>query len=233
MANEIRHGRVHVNGTVVDDFRHPVSVERDRVTVGGRAVDLRPARKSYLMLNKPKGVLSTVSDERGRRTVIDVLPAKYRSKRLHPVGRLDKNSTGLLLLTNDGELTNRLTHPRFEHEKEYLVSIGSKLRPDEKRRLERGVELEDGITATAVVRKVNVGPFTYSLTIREGRKRQVRRMFAGLGHRVLELKRVRVGGLTLGDLEEGDVRELGPRQLEVLLGGHGPTGAAIVRDTAG
>ena len=129
LADEIKRCRVRVNGRVVEDFRYPVDVESDRVTVGGRDVDLARARRVYLMMNKPAGVLSAVRDERGRRTVIDLLPEKYRSVRLHPVGRLDMDSTGLLLLTNDGELTNRLTHPRFEHEKEYLVSIRSKLRP--------------------------------------------------------------------------------------------------------
>ncbi len=123
LADAIRQGRVEINGEVAEDFRCPVNVETDRILVGGRLVDLKPRKPVYLMLNKPKDVLSTTSDERGRRTAIDILPEKYRHLRLYPVGRLDKDSTGLLLLTNDGELTYQLTHPRFEREKEYLVLL--------------------------------------------------------------------------------------------------------------
>lgn len=144
---------------------------------------------------------------------MDILPWKYRSLKLYPVGRLDKNSTGLLLLTNDGELTYRLTHPKFEHEKEYLVSIGSKLQPTEKRKLEQGIALDEGITRPAVVKKVDAQPFNYSVTIHEGRKRQVRRMFACIGHRVLLLKRIRIANLALGDLREGDFRELSAQEV--------------------
>lgn len=135
LADAIREGRVEVNGKVVEDFNYPLNLEMDRISIDGRLVNLKPKQKVYLMLNKPKGVMSTTSDERGRSTVIDILPENYRHLRLHPVGRLDKDSTGLLLLTNDGELTYRLTHPSFEHEKEYLVSINASLQASEKRRL--------------------------------------------------------------------------------------------------
>ncbi|MEE8470951.1 MAG: pseudouridine synthase [Dehalococcoidia bacterium] len=217
LADAIKQGKVEINGRVVEDFRHPVSVETDRLSIDGQPVDLRPRKAVYLMLNKPRGVVSTTNDERGRRTVVDILPAKYRHLRLHLVGRLDKSSAGLLLLTNDGELTYRLTHPKFEHEKEYLVSIASRLRPGDKRRLQQGIELEDGLTHPAAVREVKAHPFNYSVTIHEGRKRQVHRMFASLGHRVLALKRIRTGCLTLGDLREGDVRELSPQEVQALL----------------
>ena len=218
MADAIRQGRLAVNGEMVEDFRYPVS-ENDRVTLDGQPVDFKPRQTVYLMLHKPKGVLSTVADERGRRTVLEILPPKYRRLRLYPVGRLDKDSTGLLLLTNDGELTYRLTHPRFENEKEYLISIDGRLKPGEKRKLEQGIALEDGMTYPAVVREVKSPSFNYSLTIYEGRKRQVRRMLAALGYRVLALKRIRMGNFRLGDLKEGNTRELTSQEIQTLLSG--------------
>ena len=148
---------------------------------------------------------------------MDILPDKYRHQRLYPVGRLDKDSTGLLLLMNDGELTHKLTHPRFEREKEYPVSINARLQPAEKRELERGIKLEDGLTQPAVIREGEAPPFNYSLTIHEGRKRQVRRMFDSLGHHVQALKRIRMGSLSLGNLQEGEMRELSAQEVKALL----------------
>ncbi|HEY82874.1 MAG TPA: rRNA pseudouridine synthase [Dehalococcoidia bacterium] len=218
MAQAIKQERVSVNGQIITDFRYQVNPETDRVFLDGKPLELEPKQIVTLMLHKPKGIICTLSDERGRRTVTDILPEKYRSLRLYPVGRLDKDSTGLLLLTNDGELAYKLTHPKFEHEKEYLVHIEGRLRPEEKRQLEQGLELEDGITHPAKVREVKSSPpFNYSLTIHEGRKRQVRRMFAHLGHRVLALKRIRLGNLTLGNLPEGKTRELSAREMRALL----------------
>ena len=152
-------------------------------------------------------------------TVIDILPEKYRSMGLHPVGRLDKDSTGLLLLTNDGDFTYRLTQPKFEKEKEYLLQIGGILKPHEISALEKGIELEDGVTHGAAVKSIKAAPpFNYSITLHEGRKRQVRRMFASLGHRVVALRRVREGSLTLGGLGEGHVRELSAAEVGRLSG---------------
>jgi 23S rRNA pseudouridine2605 synthase len=218
-ADAIMRGLVRVNGSVVSDLRYAVDAEKDRITVDGRVVDIKSQKHVYLMLNKPADVLSTVSDERGRRTVIDILPEKYRNIGLHPVGRLDKDSTGLLLLTNDGDFTYRLTHPKFEKEKEYLLQIGAILKPHEISALQKGVELEDGMTHGAVVRLIQLSkPFNYSITLHEGRKRQVRRMFASLGHRVVALSRVREGSVVLGDLEEGHVRELSAAEVGRLSG---------------
>src|SRR4030042_1381813 len=143
IADAIKNGGVKINGEPVENFRHPVNPETDRVTVHGKLVDLKPRHTVYLMVNKPLGIITTTSDERGRRTVLDILPEKYRHLRLYPVGRLDKDSTGLLLLTNDGELTYRLTHPRFEQEKEYLVHIEGRLKTEEKKSLEQGIRLEE------------------------------------------------------------------------------------------
>jgi len=217
LADAIKQGRVKVNRAIAEDFRQPVDVETDHISISGQPIDLKPRQLVYLVLNKPKGIMSTTSDERGRRTVIDILPEKYHKLRLYPVGRLDKDSTGLLLLTNDGEFTNQLTHPRFENEKEYLVSINGKLKPDEKRKLEQGVELEDGLTHPAAVKEIEAPPFNYSITIHEGRKRQVRRMFESIGYPVLTLKRVRLGSLNLGKMKEGEIRELSAKEVKALL----------------
>jgi 23S rRNA pseudouridine2605 synthase len=217
ITDAIKNGRVEVNGEPVENFRHPVNPETDRVSVNGKMVDLRPRHTVYLMVNKPAGILTTTIDERGRKTVLDILPEKYRHLRLYPVGRLDKDSTGLLLLTNDGELTYRLTHPKFEHEKEYLIQIDGVLKPDEKGKLEKGVELEDGMTYPVVVKEIkSQPPFNYSITMHEGRKRQVRRMLANLGYHVPALKRIRMGNLTLGNLKEGVIRELTPAEVRAL-----------------
>ncbi len=218
MADAIRQGRVTVNGVLVEDFRHPVNRDTDHILLDGKPVALREKRAIYLMLNKPVGILSTTGDERGRRTVTDLLPEKYRIPGVYPVGRLDRDSTGLLLLTNDGELAYRLTHPRFENEKEYYIHINGKLNPDEKKQLERGIKLEDGRTSPASVREVTSSPpFNYGITIHEGKKRQVRRMLAYLGYRILALKRVRMANLTLGTLKEGKIRELSRKEVRGLM----------------
>lgn len=219
LTEMIKQGRVAVNGAVVEDFRHPVDATADRILIDGKPVDFKSEPIVYLMLNKPQGIMSTTRDEQGRRTVLDIIPEKYRRLRLYPVGRLDKDSTGLVLLTNDGELTYRLTHPRFECEKEYLVDITEKLSAGEQRQLAQGIRLEDGMTHPAAVREVKSSPpFNYSITIHEGRKRQVRRMLAALGYRVLALKRVRLGNLRLGNLKEGECREISASEIKGCLG---------------
>jgi len=217
MADAIRNGRVIVNGHIAEDFRLPINTKTDHIQLDNKPVVLTAQKSVCLMINKPVGILSTTEDERGGRTVLDTLPEKYSRLRLYPIGRLDKDTTGLLLLTNDGELTNRLTHPRYEHEKEYLVQIPGKLKTDEKQKLEHGILLDDGLTAPAKVKEVGIKPFNYSITIHEGRKRQIRRMFARLGYQVLALRRVRIGNLTLGDLKEGGLRELTANEVSRLL----------------
>jgi 23S rRNA pseudouridine2605 synthase len=219
MADAVMRGRVAVNGETVESLKHPVDTDSDAVTLDGRAVELAPEKLIYIMLNKPAGVVTSVGDRRGRQTVIDILPEEYRDVRLHPVGRLDRDTTGLLLLTNDGGFTHRLSHPRFEQEKEYLARIEGRLSVEEIGALERGVELGDGVTHQAAVREAgDVPPFSYSVTIREGRKRQVRRMFAALGHRVVSLHRTRIGSLQLGALAGGEARELGAEEVRRLTG---------------
>jgi len=217
MADAIRNGNVKVNGVTAESFVMPVNPLSDVVLFEGRIIQTKREPVVYLMLNKPQGLLSTTGDERGRSTVMDILPEKYKHLRLYPVGRLDKDTTGLLLLTNDGDLTHRLTHPSFEKEKEYLVEIAGTLSPTEKHKLERGIKLEDGLTSSAVIRELKTtSTFNYSIIIHEGKKRQIRRMFAHLGYTVKALKRIRIGKLLLGNLKEGETRVLTPLEVRNL-----------------
>lgn len=217
-AAAIMQGRVMVNGVEATSLRQPVDSRRDRITVDGKEIGLRREKLVYLVMNKPPGVLSAASDGRGRKTVLDLIPEKYRQYRLYPAGRLDRDTTGLVLLTNDGELTNRLTHPRYGHEKEYQVLLDRELAPEEMQKLEKGIELEDGMTAPAKITPVKgAAGFTYSLVMHEGRKRQVRRMFLSLGCQLNGLRRVRLGRLTLENLKEGEVRELGEGEVRRVL----------------
>jgi len=217
MTAAIKAGRVMVSGVVASAFNHPVDVTRDSVTLDWQPVRAAAARYTYLLLHKPTGILTTTRDERGRPTVMGLLPEKYRGLRLFPVGRLDKDSSGLLLLTNDGGLTYRLTHPRYEHEKEYLVRLDAALSAVDARRFRGGLDLEDGVTRAARCEPLRGAPeFRYRVVIHEGRKRQIRRMFATLGRRVVELERVRLGPLRLENLAAGQCRELTPRELRDL-----------------
>ena len=215
----IKQGRVSVNGRVVESYTMPVYPKIDNVTCDGKPVKFRPPDMLVFMLNKPLNVLSTTHDEWGRKTVIDLLPERYRSLGLYPAGRLDYDSTGLLILTNDGNLTYRLTHPRFEHEKEYIVTVSGRLSEADKEKLEKGIELEDGRTSPTVIREIPDAACTYSITLHEGRHRQVKRMFAFIGHEVKTLKRIRIGRLELGDLPEGEIRKLTRAEIGKLLRG--------------
>ncbi len=201
-------GRVTVRGQVVSDPAYDVA-EGDDVRVDGEPVGEEP--REVWALNKPAGVVSTAREPGSRRAVVDLVASKAR---LYPVGRLDADSTGLLLLTNDGELANRLTHPRFEVPKAYLVELGRPPAEAELRRLATGVELEDGITAPAEVRRL--GPRRLEIVIREGRNRQVRRMAQALDNEVLSLRRIRFGPVELGGLPEGHSRRLSREEIAAL-----------------
>jgi 23S rRNA pseudouridine2605 synthase len=201
-------GRVTVAGERVTDPARDVD-EESGVALGGRPV--RPEPHEVWMLNKPAGVVSTAKEPGSRRAVVELVDSKLR---LYPVGRLDADSTGLILLTNDGELANRLTHPRYGVERSYRVRLRRPVSESQLRRLRRGVELDDGPTAPARVRKVS--PRVLELTIAEGRNRQVRRMVEGVGNQVTDLARIRFGPLTLGSLPQGKARRLRPPEIRRL-----------------
>ena len=179
----------------------------DQVTLDGRPVELVSAL-TYLMMNKPVGVLTSVGDDRGRQTVMDRLPAAR--PRVFPVGRLDLDSRGLVLLTDDGELAGRLMHPRYHVEKEYRVVVRGRPGEDALRRLSEGMVVRGERFEPADVEVLDAadGDTRLSMVLREGRKREVRRLWQALGHPVLDLQRVRIDGLQLGDLAEGGVRPL-------------------------
>jgi 23S rRNA pseudouridine2605 synthase len=217
VVSAIKQGRVAVNGKVATGYTMPVFPGLDAIAFDGKPVKFKPSEMLVFVLNKPVDVLSTTRDERGRKTVVDMLPERYRSLGLYPAGRLDYDSTGLLILTNDGNLTYRLTHPRFEHEKEYVVTLSGKLSEEDKNKLEKGILLEDGLTYPAVVKEARDAAYTYSITIHEGRHRQVKRMFLNVGHEVKALKRIRIGRLELGDLEEGQIKKLTQAEIGKLL----------------
>lgn len=201
-------GRVTVNGRVA--ALGDVATEEDDVRVDGRPLRT-PARHVTYLLNKPRGYVTTASDERGRPTVMDLVPDVPG---LHPVGRLDLDSEGLLLLTTDGDLTLRLTHPRYAHEKEYRVWTDPPHVPDHAlARLCRGVALSDGPAVAVRAERAEGGAV---VVLREGRKRQVRRMFAAVGHEVVRLVRTRVASLELGDLPPGGFRELTAEEAAAL-----------------
>lgn len=189
----------------------------DVVAVRGERVR-PPSGQRYLALHKPVGYVVSARDERRRQTVFDLLPEGERERHLFPVGRLDLDSSGLLLLTDDGELAHRLTHPSYKVEKEYLVEVVGRVQAKTVRRLEQGIELDDGPTAPARVELLSVTPHVSTLVvvITEGRKRQVRRMMAAVGHPVRSLSRTAVGPVRLGRLRPGDHRRLRPVELDLL-----------------
>jgi 23S rRNA pseudouridine2605 synthase len=226
----IADGRVSVDGQVVTDPARDVSGEQ-AITVDGRPVGARERERAVYAVNKPAGVVSTARDTHGRPTVVDLV--RDAGRRLYPVGRLDADTTGLLLLTDDGDLAHRLTHPRFEVPKIYRARVrGGAVSARALRELREGVELDDGRTAPARVRQV--GPGELELTLREGRKRQVRRMCAAVGHPVESLERIAFGPLRLGDLREGGVRRLPPAEVERLrAAADGPRGTSAPPNRSG
>lgn len=206
----IEAGRVTVNGEVAVLGRR-VDAEHDLVEIDGAPVGVRPGLVYYLV-NKPVGVVTTMSDPQGRRTVAQLVPDEPR---VFPVGRLDADTEGLLLMTNDGELAHRLAHPSFGVEKEYLAHVAGVLAPGAVRRLREGVELDDGVTAPATVSQPDPG--VVRLAIHEGRNRQVRRMCEAVGHPVQRLIRVRIGPLTDRNLKPGHWRHLTLDELHRLV----------------
>lgn len=205
----IASGRVRVNGKKILEPSFNVNPENDSVFLSNKKILSK--KKIYILLNKPRGITTTKKDSHAARIVMDLLPHEYRH--LNPVGRLDRDTTGLILLTNDGEMVNRLTHPRFNIEKTYILRLDRKLEQLHRTRLEEGILLEGRYTLPC---KIASGRGGLQMTLREGRKRQIRRMFLKLGYKVMALKRIREGGLSLGSLPEGKWRFLREGEVSVL-----------------
>ncbi len=207
-------GRVRVNGRVVRNPDQWVDLERDRVSFDGKP--LRKAERTYLLLYKPKGVLTTYRDPQGRPTIYDLLTD--RDRYLFPVGRLDLDTSGLLILTNDTAFAERLTNPDYKVPKSYLVKASKHLTDEQLDELRHGIALRDGPTRPARVERLREsgGKTVFEITITEGRNRQVRRMVEALGAKVLKLVRVAIGPIRIGDLPIGGVRELTEEEIKAL-----------------
>lgn len=212
----IKAGRVTVNGAVVTELGTKVSPGRDQVAVDGKR--LKSENNVYLMLNKPKGVITTVKDPGKRQTVLDYL--KDIPQRIYPVGRLDFNTEGLLLLTNDGELTNALIHPSRKIFKTYLAKVKGIPSEEKLDLLRAGIKLEDGVTAPAQIYLIDIDQeklsATLEITIHEGKNRQIRRMCEAIGFPIRQLKRTKFAGLALTGLRRGQYRHLSDSEVEML-----------------
>lgn len=205
-------GRVAVNGEPVAQLGTKVDPSRDRIAVDGVEIEWPSKRSVYIALNKPEGYV-TSCDHPGEKTVIDLVDI---GERIFPVGRLDKESTGLLLLTSDGRIHHRLSHPSFDHEKEYEVTVAEPMADSALQKLAVGFPLQGARTRPATVRKLSNRRFR--ITLKEGRNRQIRRMVAKVGNRVVSLNRIRVDTIRLGRLGKGKWRYLSPAEIEHLQG---------------
>jgi pseudouridine synthase len=188
----------------------------DKVAINGQEVHSTHTFV-YFLLNKPKGVISSVNDEHGRKTVVDLIPTKLR---IYPVGRLDAETTGALILTNDGELTNQLTHPKYHIAKTYQCLVPGEVSPRQIEQLEKGIQLKDGLTSPSQIEIISEKPnrTTFNITIHEGKNHQVRRMLAAVKLELIELKRIAIGSLELGQLPYGGYRELSENEVTALKG---------------
>ncbi|MBR5913014.1 MAG: rRNA pseudouridine synthase [Selenomonadaceae bacterium] len=213
--NFIVAGRVTVDGKVVSTLGSRADAEKNKICVDGKEIKF-DAKKIYLLLNKPEGFLSTAKDKRGCPTVIDLV--KEISERVYPCGRLDLNSSGLILMTNDGELMNKLIHPKFKIAKTYRVKVEGEITAEKISQLCAGIELEDGMTAPAEINLIyaDKNSSTLEITIREGRNRQIRRMLAAVGCNVKKLTRIKFAGLTLEGVEIGKYRRLTAKEVKKL-----------------
>ena len=210
----IEEGRIKVNGVIASTGIDVT--EDDEIYIDNKKIETkRIEEKVYFMLNKPLEVLSASSDDRDRKTVVDLIKT---DKRIFPIGRLDYMTSGLILLTNDGELFNRLVHPKSEIYKKYYIKVFGEVKKEEIEELKKGVLLEDGKTLPAKVSgiKYDKNKTSMYISIREGRNRQIRRMIEKFGYKVLMLRREKIGELSLGDLKEGKYRELTREEIEYL-----------------
>ena len=208
----ISDGRVTVDGKIIRELGFKADPSQNKIRVDGKLLRF-DTEKIYLLLNKPRGYVSTAHDDRGRKTVIELLGENF-SERVYPVGRLDLNSEGLILLTNDGDLTNALIHPRYEIPKTYRAKVTGLVTEEKLDKLRAGIELDDGLTAPAEIFLLADG--SIEITIHEGRNRQVRRMFAAIGCDVKRLRRIKFAGLTLDGLKVGKFRTLTTNEIAEL-----------------
>ena len=213
-ASIIAEGRVLVNGAPIVERGFPVDLDNDKIIVDGKGLSI--GEKTYIMFNKPRECITSKHDPEGRRTVFDLLPVRFKD--LHPVGRLDKDTTGLLILTNDGALTYRLTHPKFEIQKKYRVRCKGKIDPKVIERLEKGIFIDGKKTSRAKVNIVRIDSTETELyiEIHEGRKRQIRNIFLFLRHPVKRIERVAYEFLSMGKLERGEYRYLTSQEVKRL-----------------
>jgi len=208
-------GLITVNGTVMRDLSYQVDSAADIVMYKKQV--LTPVQSfHYLIVNKPKGFITSANDERSRSTVFDLIPQRLKELGIFPVGRLDKDTEGLLLFTNDGDLAYRLTHPRFKIPKTYEVLLDKPLRDDHKYSIEHGIELYGSITLPAIIKPLNDAWTAVTITITEGKKRQVRLMFTMFGYEIVSLTRIQYGPIALGNLPEGKYRILTRQEIEQL-----------------
>ncbi len=213
----IESGKVTVNGKAVLEKGFRLNASSDKIAVDGKDISIEiPQEKRYFIFNKPKGVMTTLQDPNAERTVADFF--KDVSARVFPVGRLDRDTTGLLIMTNDGDLAFRLTHPKFGVKKRYRARVAGVVTEEKVKRLEKGIDLEEGRTAPCVIEIDAKNPQETILyvTLHEGKKRQIRRIFERVGHRVVELERLSYGPISLGDLRFGEKRELKTHEVKQL-----------------
>ncbi|MFQ5602913.1 MAG: pseudouridine synthase [bacterium] len=209
----ISSGKVAINGVTETRLGIQIDENNDRVEVAGKRL-YYPSNLDYFILNKPKGYVTTASDEKGRKTVLDLVPGKNR---LFPVGRLDKNTSGLLILTNDGELAYQITHPKFQIEKVYQVTLDREFTAADRKKLQAGLILEEGKTAPCKITFRNPqNKKQLQMTLHQGWKRQIRRMFAVLRYKVLDLKRIKVGCIELQGLKPGACRKMTMDEIKSL-----------------
>lgn len=211
----ILEGRVKVNGVVVNELGTKVLVDKDIIEFDGVKID-KEDEKVYYILNKPTGVITSASDERGRKTVIDIVKSK---ERIFPIGRLDYNTSGLLLLTNDGEIFNKIMHPRVELFKTYIADVKGYITDKDVEQLKNGIDIGGYVTAKAKVfiQKRDDNRSTIRISISEGKNRQIRRMCSKINHDVINLKRISIGDIKLGELKIGEYRKLNTKELNFLF----------------
>ncbi len=208
-------GRIKINGRVNRALHAAVDPAADSVLLDNKKIT--PSQKLfYIMMNKPRGFITAVSDDRGRDTVMDLIPGNYKRAAVFPVGRLDMDTEGLLLLTNDGHLAYSLTHPKFGVKKEYIAELDKPLKEQDKARIEKGIIIDGGKTGPAEIELSDKSDRMLKITIAEGKKRQIRLTFSSLDYKVKYLKRIAFGALRLGRLKTGEYRNLFDNEIESL-----------------